>query len=1034
MVLEAASEVAGPAAVDADRHALLGGLALDAAYFAKAIAHYRKAVARCPGTARHHGALARAYVERGEFGPAREALERQLQLDPAGYDVADSMASGDGAGDVLEARLEPGDVLRYRYTTDGGQPGREAAGVEFRYVIDAVQPGGLVEATLEVARASGREVEGGRGFVGARVAVTCSNVFGLVDVGEPAGGVPGEFAQLAWLVQFIHGPSLPVRRWPGQRWREPGWTELGRLYGGVVHFERVRRGTARLTKAIAYEKPAEASAAEFEVMAVRGRAAVAFDLKRRVLERAEITTHISMRSRDGSEAALPPSQHRLELLGVERGARQAGQRHLIAGVPYIRQAGPKCAAAALAMVFRSFGRQVDQEQLFKQLKGRTGGVHSHMLPTAARAHGFDAHPCIGSLAGLRDTLRAGVPVVLFLNPMGMGHAVVAIGFDDGRREIILHDPATAPFKRVAYGKLDREWRESDRSCIVLVPKGEAKFARLRYPREDAVEAMFEGDRAFAARRARKAEQAYRRALTLFPGYAEARLSLARILVAQRRLPDARAETETLIAERPDCLAARIAKADILVLERKYAEAITLALNVEAEDRQNLRNLNVLASAYVHSNQRDKAVATLERAVRYAPAWVNVRFRLAALYFLSGRYDSAARQYRASIEHEPRNTQALYLLAATLHQSLRDDRRRELPWAVRRKHAADAIDALNTLRAIEGPSCETSAELAHLYDFLGNGPRNIALLKRSVQEMTLRQLRQQDDTPSDADPFSFLGSVSTALRKAAAGLATFARAQRERSTNLNNLAWAYAIRGQNLQEAHRLATQSVGLRAAGFNLDTLAWIDYQLGNLDAARTHFLEAIALEPDPVAHIHLALTCQKLGRHKEADEHLAKAAELALPAGQVHLELAEACAQVGLHDRKLAALEAAVAADPRHRLARYRLAVALLEKGQDLQRIASVADALHAADPADPLYAGLLGAACQLQGRTRKARSLLERAVAPDPLLGRGPVGRYRYFLGLNLLARGDRGRAVGELKQYVEATPNGAFAPKAIALIRR
>ena len=507
-----------------------------------------------------------------------------------------------------------------------------------------------------------------------------------------------------------------------------------------------------------------------------------------------------------------------------------------------------------------------------------------------------------------------------------------------------------------------------------------------------------------------------------------------MLVAQRRLPDARAEAEKLIAERPDCLAARIAKADILVLERKIPEALALARAIQADAPDNLRNLNVLASAFVQSNQRDKAIDVLERAVRTAPAWVNVRFRLAGLYFLSGRYDSAARQYRTALDHEPRNTQALYLLAATLHQSLRDDRRRELPWAVRRRHAADAIAALNTLRTVEGPSCETSAELAQLYDFLGNGPRTIALLKRSVEEMTLHQLRQQAHAPSDADPFSFLGSVSTALRKAAAGLATFARAQRERATNLNNLAWAYAIRGTHLHEAHRLATRSVALRTAGFNLDTLAWVDAQLGNLDAARANFLKALPLEPDPVVRIHLAVTCHKLGRRTEADAHRKQAFALGQPAAEVHLEMADACGQMGLRERQLAAFEAALAADPRHRLARYRLAVALLERGTDLARVAALAETLHTADPADPLYAGLLGAVCQLQGRTRKARSLLERAVAPDPLLGSHPISHYRYFMALNLLARGDRGRAVGELKQYVAATPKGPFAPKAIALIQR
>jgi len=1033
-VLDAAEGVAGHPQVEADGQALLGDLALAGKYFAKAIGHYKKAIARRPRTARYHGALARAWVERGELGTAREALEQQLELDPASYDLPDSKPSGQGPGESLEPRLEPGDVLHYRYTTDGGQPGREAAGVEFHYVVDAVQPGGLVEATLEVTGLAGREAEGGRDLVGSKVAVTCSNVFGLVDVGEPPGGLPREFAQLRWLVQFLHGPALPVRRRPGHRWREPAWTELGRLYGGAVHFERVRRGKAELSKAIAYEKPAREGSADFEVMAVRGRAAWVLDLRRRVLERAEVTTQVTLRAEGGSEAELPPSRHGLVLLSVERGAREGRGRRLIASVPYIKQVGPKCAAAALAMVLRRFGREVDQEQLFKQLRGRTGGAHAHMLPEAARRHGFEAHPYVGSLADLRRKLAAGAPVVLFLNPMGMGHAVVAIGYDEGRGEVILHDPATAPFRRVSYARLDRQWSESDRSGIVVVPKGDRRFAAFLYPREEAVEAMLEGDRAFVGRGLRKAEQAYRRALERFPGYTEARLSLARALVAQRKLAEARGEIDTLIGERPDCLAARIAKADILVLEHKHDEAITIARGVETRDPQNLRNLNVLASAYVHSKRREEAVATLERAVRYAPAWVNVRFRLAALYFLGGRYDSAAAQYRAALGYEPRNTRALYLLAATLHQSLRDDRRRELPWRVRRQHVADAVEALNTLRAVEGPSCETSAELAHLYDSLGNGPRSIELLQRSVREMTLHQLRQGQDTPSDADPFSFFGTISSALRTAVARVKAFAEAQRERATNLNNLAWAYAIRGIKLQEARRLATQSVAIRAAGFNLDTLAWIDYQLGHLEAARANFAKAVALEPDPVVHIHLALTCLKLGRQAEADEHFAKAAAGQMPAAQVQVELAEACGQVGLRDRELAALEAAVAADPRHRLARHRLAMALLERGKGPPRVLALAEALHAADPDDPLYAGLLGAACQLGGKPRRARRLLEQAVAADPLLGPEPAAPFHYFLALNLLARGEREGAAAELARCIEAAPTNPFAAKARARLPR
>ncbi len=1031
--LDAAADVAGPAAVDADRHALLGAQALEGLYFAKAIDHYRRAIALQPKTPRHHEGLARACVERGEFGPARDALERLLELAPESFDVGDP-PEREGEGWLLEPRLEPGDVLLYRYTTDGGVPRETAAEVGFRYVVEAVQPGGLVEATLEVTEVGGRPVEGGRDFAKARLAVTCSNVFGLVDVGQPPGGPPREFAQLLWLVQFLHGPALPTRRWPGQRWREAAWAELGRLYAGVVHFERVRRGRAYLTKSIEYEKPANGVATAFEVMAVKGWAEQVFDLRRRVLVQVDVTTNITLRDGEGNEAQLPPWKHRLELRGVERGVRETGQRRVVDDVPYIRQVGPKCAAAALGMVLRHFGRKVDQEELFRQLHGHSGGVHVHAMPEAARRHRFEAHPHIGSLDSLRRQLDAGVPVIVFLTPMGMGHAVVAIGYDDARREIILHDPATAPFKRVSLARFEREWGESDRTCIAVVPARDPRFAHLDYPRQSAVEAMLGGDRLFSDGRLEQAEAAYRRALEQFAGYTEAHLALVRNLVAQERLADAMAEAERLIADRPDHLAAQIAKADILVLQRRYADAVAVARRVEMRDPTNLRNLNVLATAYIQSARRAEAVAVLRRAVRMAPAWTNVRARLAALYVAEGRYDSAVEQYRAALDHEPRNAAVHFLLAQTLHQSLREDRRREMRWARRRQHAADAAAALQAVRDIEGPSCEASAELAQLYGFLGNDAESIRQLRRAVREPTLRQLRQPQGGPRDADPLSFVSAIGGALKDAVGRLTAWAESQRQRATDLNNLAWAYATRGERLAEARGLAARSVALRQAGFNLDTLAWIDLQLGRREAALAAFERAVALQPDPVVHIHLGLTLIQLGQRARGEAEIAKAFALGQAPVEVHLELADACAQLGLGDRELAALDAAVAADPRHRLARYRLALALLARGRDLPRVEAVAEALYAADTADPLYAGLLGAVCHLEGRALRARALLAKAVADDPLLGPEPVAPYRCFLGLALMAAGERDRAVAELRRCLDAAPAGPFAPRAKAALRQ
>jgi len=324
-LLKESDTIKGHLLVEADRQVQLGDFALADKAPAEAILHYKAAVERCPGVAGYHGALARACVEQGDFGSATDALTRQLVLDPRSYDLPDSGPAGQDPGCSLLPQLEAGDVLRYRYSTDGGQPRRKMAAVEFDYVIEAVRPGHLVEATLEVVAVTGRIVEGGKGFVGVKIPVVCSGCFGLVSVTRPEGFVPREFAHLLWLIQFIHGPALPAPRWPGQAWRETAWTELGRPHGGTVRFERVARRKAHLAKAVSYQKPPAEVAASYEAMDVAGEAAIVFDLQRHVLERVALTTRHTLTTESRGRVELPSWQHRLELLRVERGARKIGK-------------------------------------------------------------------------------------------------------------------------------------------------------------------------------------------------------------------------------------------------------------------------------------------------------------------------------------------------------------------------------------------------------------------------------------------------------------------------------------------------------------------------------------------------------------------------------------------------------------------------------------------------------------------------------------------------------------------------------------
>jgi hypothetical protein len=159
--------------------------------------------------------------------------------------------------------------------------------------------------------------------VGVRIPFRCSCLFGLVAVEPPAGRVPREFAHLLWLVQFLFGPALPTPRWPGQAWRDAAWAERGAAYGGHVTFLRTHGATAHLSRAIRYERPLADVTTEMEFLEAGGRAAIAFDLTRRLCARVEITLNQTVRDRQGSRAELPAWMHKIELVKVERGARKA---------------------------------------------------------------------------------------------------------------------------------------------------------------------------------------------------------------------------------------------------------------------------------------------------------------------------------------------------------------------------------------------------------------------------------------------------------------------------------------------------------------------------------------------------------------------------------------------------------------------------------------------------------------------------------------------------------------------------------------
>ena len=138
-------------------------------------------------------------------------------------------------------------------------------------------------------------------------------------------------------------------------------------------------------------------------------------------------------------------------------------------IPYEKQIDPArqrgCGAASLAMVYRSFGKDVPQEAIWPAIAkpNRFGQVSSttHLMTAHAMSQGFAAmaiqarHPMqvlricrdAGIRAILNHRVQAGSPV---------GHYTVLVDLDD--KNVVLHDPLAGAAQRITHAELAQLWQ------------------------------------------------------------------------------------------------------------------------------------------------------------------------------------------------------------------------------------------------------------------------------------------------------------------------------------------------------------------------------------------------------------------------------------------------------------------------------------------------------------------------------------------------------------------------------------------------
>jgi tetratricopeptide (TPR) repeat protein len=145
-------------------------------------------------------------------------------------------------------------------------------------------------------------------------------------------------------------------------------------------------------------------------------------------------------------------------------------------VPFVPQERDTCGAAALAMVMGYWGAEVPHDAIAKALVDPdVRGIRGSRLAEFAREQGMTAIAFAADRAALRDHLAKGRPLIVALDGGRGGlHDVVAVGLDEAGGQVVVHDPARGPGRRLALSKFERQWAKSGRWALLVQPLAEGR--------------------------------------------------------------------------------------------------------------------------------------------------------------------------------------------------------------------------------------------------------------------------------------------------------------------------------------------------------------------------------------------------------------------------------------------------------------------------------------------------------------------------------------------------------------------------------
>jgi len=382
-------------------------------------------------------------------------------------------------------------------------------------------------------------------------------------------------------------------------------------------------------------------------------------------------------------------------------------------------------------------------------------------------------------------------------------------------------------------------RHSDKKAVQRL------IDRVATPYGDLPEAHFAmGLAAVSANDLMRAQGEFQKALQQRPDWESAELAYAQLLA--RTSPSSAIESlNEFLARKPDARDARLTLARLLISERKY-DAARAQFDILLKDSPDNPDL-VYPVAMLALQQGDAAGARsqLEKLLK-------LDFPdKSAVHFFLGQLEEEEKKPDLALDHYRQVTAGDQYIAA---------RGRAAQILLRQGKLEEAREQLRTTRG--GTPAEKIQLIlveAQLLREAGRGEESYALLEAA--------LAKQPDNPELLYETALAAERQGKPQVLEKHLGHLIKLKPDHAHALNAFGYSLAERNVRLAEAHKLLTQALALAPQDpFIMDSMGWVLFRQGKLAEALKTLETAYGIKPDPEIAAHLGEVLWTMGRKDDA------------------------------------------------------------------------------------------------------------------------------------------------------------------------